>query len=34
VSVQELRGNVPTRVRKLREGGYDASCWPPPGFHA
>lgn len=24
VSVQELRGNVPTRVRKLREGDYDA----------
>ncbi len=22
--VQELRGNVPTRLRKLREGGYDA----------
>lgn len=24
LSVQELRGNVPTRVRKLREGTYDA----------
>lgn len=24
VKVQELRGNVPTRVRKLREGDYDA----------
>lgn len=24
LGVRELRGNVPTRVRKLREGGYDA----------
>lgn len=24
LGVKELRGNVPTRVRKLREGGYDA----------
>lgn len=24
LNVQELRGNVPTRVRKLRDGGYDA----------
>jgi hydroxymethylbilane synthase len=29
LTIESVRGNLDTRLRKLDEGRYDAICWPP-----